>query len=184
MSQTSTITRRRRRISARKLIAPLAVTAALAGAGLGVTGTASASSDASYATPTLAVANDPAEGSAVAWAEDQLRSTQWDGECLQFVDDAYSQAGVDIGSQSSSTYSAVNYWNGYSETKNPPSTNPPVGALIFYGATSANPDGHVAMSVGNGRAISSEERDNSGVHTFDIATRDASYSDLGWIMPG
>ncbi len=55
--------------------------------------------------------------------------------------------------------------------------------MIFYGPTSSNPYGHVAMSVGNGRAISSEERDNTGVHTFDIATRDASYSDLGWVMP-
>ena len=167
----------------RKLIAPVALAAALTGTGLGFAGTANASPDASYATPALAVASDPAEGSAVAWAEDQLSSTQWDGECLQFVDNAYSQAGANIDSESSSTYSAIDYWNGYTGTKNPASTDPPVGALIFYGATSTNPYGHVAMSVGNGRAISSDERDNSGVHTFDIATRDASYSDLGWIMP-
>ena len=166
-------------IGIRRLITLAAVIATTAGGTLGLAAAASASPDASYATPTLAVANDPAEGSAVAWAEDQLGSTQWDGYCLEFVLDAYNQAGANIGSADS----AIDYWNGYTGTKNPPNTNPPVGALIFYGPTSSNPYGHVAMSVGNGRAISSEERDHTGVHTFDIATRDASYSDLGWVMP-
>ena len=160
-------------IGIRRLITLAAVIATTAGGTLGLAAAASASPDASYATPTLAVAN------AVAWAEDQLGSTQWDGYCLEFVLDAYNQAGANIGSADS----AIDYWNGYTGTKNPPNTNPPVGALIFYGPTSSNPYGHVAMSVGNGRAISSEERDNTGVHTFDIATRDASYSDLGWVMP-
>jgi cell wall-associated NlpC family hydrolase len=167
----------------KKILAPFAVTAAIAGGAIGLPAAAYASPDASTATPALAVANDPAEGSAVAWAEDQLGSTGWDGLCLQFVHDAYSQAGTEISSQSTASDSAIDFWNGYGGTKNPASTDPPVGALIFYDATSYNPYGHVAISVGNGRAISSEERDNTGVHTFDIATRDASYTDLGWLMP-
>jgi cell wall-associated NlpC family hydrolase len=168
----------------RTVILPVAIVMTLAGSSAVVTGTAIASPDASYSTPTLAVASDPAEGSAVAWAEDQMGSTEWDGWCLQFTSDAYSQAGVDISSESSTTDSAIDFFNGYTGTKNPPSTNPPVGALIFYNATADNSAGHVAISVGNGRAISSDERDNTGVHTFDIATRDQTYDDVGWIMPG
>src|SRR3954453_14086620 len=59
-----------------------------------------------------------AEQSAVAWAQAQAGSTQWDGLCLQFVSDAYSQAGVNITAQAGAHDSAINYWNTYTGTKN------------------------------------------------------------------
>jgi cell wall-associated NlpC family hydrolase len=126
-----------------------------------------------------------AEQSAVSWAQAQEGSTQWDGLCLQFVSDAYSQAGVDLSAQAGASDSAIDYWNTYGGTKNPPSEDPPAGALVFWGATSSNPYGHVAISEGNGMAVSSLERSYTGVHELTIANRDnQGYTQVGWIMPG
>jgi surface antigen len=130
-------------------------------------------------------ADTPAGNSAVAWAQAQEGSTVWDGLCLQFVSDAYSQAGVSLAAQAGDSSSAVAYWNSYGGTKYPASDAPPAGALVFWGATDANPYGHVAVSEGNGMAISSEERTYTGVHELTIANRDAQgYQQLGYIIPG
>lgn len=127
----------------------------------------------------------PAEQSAVSWAQAQEGSTQWDSLCLQFVSDAYSQAGVDISAQAGAHDSAIDYWNTYTGTKNPPSEAPPAGALVFWSATDSNPYGHVAISEGNGMAVSSYERSYTGVHEMTIANRDnQGYTQVGWIMPG
>ncbi|MEA2130866.1 MAG: hypothetical protein QOJ85_3757 [Solirubrobacteraceae bacterium] len=135
--------------------------------------------------PGSSTAASPAEQSAVSWAQAQEGSTQWDGLCLQFVSDAYSQAGVDLSAQAGAIDSAIDYWNTYTGTKNPASENPPAGALVFWGATDSNPYGHVAISEGNGMAVSSYERSYTGVHELTIANRDdQGYTQVGWIMPG
>jgi cell wall-associated NlpC family hydrolase len=127
----------------------------------------------------------PAEQSAVSWAQAQEGSTAWDNYCLKFVSDAYSQAGVDLSAQAGATDSAIDYWNTYTGTKNSPSESPPAGALVFWGATDSNPYGHVAISEGNGMAVSSYERSYTGVHELTIANRDSQgYAQVGWIMPG
>lgn len=137
------------------------------------------------ALPAASLADTPAGNGAVAWAQAQEGSTNWDGMCLQFVSDAYSQAGISLASQAGDSSSAITFWNTYGGTKYPASSTPPAGALVVYDATSSNPYGHVAISEGNGMAISSEERSYTGVHEFTIANRDAQgYSDLGYVIPG
>jgi cell wall-associated NlpC family hydrolase len=127
----------------------------------------------------------PAEQSAVSWAQAQMGSTQWDGACLEFVYQAYLQAGVDITTQAGAHDTALDFWNTYSGAKNPPSDTPPAGALVFWDATPNNGAGHVAISEGNGMAVSTDERSYPGVHEMTIANRNAQgYTELGWVMPG
>ncbi len=114
-----------------------------------------------------------------------MGSTQWDGACLEFVYDAYLQAGVDITGQAGLHDTALDFWNTYTGTKNPPSDNPPAGALVFWDATPSNSAGHVGISEGNGLAVSTDERAYPGVHELTIASRNAQgYTELGWVMPG
>ena len=131
------------------------------------------------------VPESPAEQSAITWAEGQMGSTSWDGDCLEFVYQAYLQAGIDITTQAGGHESALEFWETYSGTRNPPSDSPPAGALVFWGATSSNSYGHVAISEGNGMAISTDERTYAGVHEMTIANRNAQgYTELGWVLPG
>jgi cell wall-associated NlpC family hydrolase len=126
-----------------------------------------------------------AEQSAVGWAQAQMGSTQWDGYCLEFVYQAYLQAGVDITAQAGASDTALDFWNSYGGTKYPPSDNPRAGALVFWDATPSNSAGHVAISEGNGMAVSVEERSYTGVHEMTIAYRNQQgYTELGWVMPG
>lgn len=136
------------------------------------------------ATAPASLADTAAGNTAVAWAQAQEGSTAWDGECLQFVADAYTQAGVNLASMASDDSSAVSFWNTYSGTEYPPTDAPPAGALVFWGATSTNPYGHVAISEGSSNAVSSEERSYTGIHEFSITNRDAQgYQQLGYIIP-
>jgi surface antigen len=137
------------------------------------------------AAPTTSSADTPAGDSAVAWTQAQMGSAAYDGLCLQFVGDAYSQAGIDLHAQANDASSAASFWNTYGGTKYPPSDTPPRGALVFWGPTDSNPYGHVAISEGNGMAISSMERSYTGVHEMTIAYRNAQgYQEVGYIIPG
>ena len=115
--------------------------------------------------------------SAVLWAGSRLGQDIYrkgkDGYCQQFVHDAYRQgAKVEIGGAGT----AYKYWKTdpkhYART---PSTKPPVGYLAYWKAETNNSAGHVALSIGNGWAISSMERENSGgayvIHVMSIADR-------------
>lgn len=167
------------------------MTAAVVMTGLLVaTGPAAAAPMLTMSSAAMVAAETPAADGAVSWARAQLGSAAWDGECLQFVSDAYAQAGVSLAAEADSTYSAIDFWNSYHGTKYLPadttdSEDPPVGALVFWGPTSTNPYGHVAISSGSTAAISSEERTNVGVHEFSIPDRDANFEgQLGYILPG
>ena len=122
---------------------------------------------------------------AVNWAVNEMNSdpTGYYDECLQFVSDAYRSAGVNIGTAAT----AYTYWGDYPAAQHQADANPPEGALVFWGPTTgtyANPDGHVALSLGNGTAISSYEEANPDIHEFSIAARNANgYPYLGWMMP-
>ncbi|HJP96007.1 MAG TPA: FG-GAP-like repeat-containing protein [Candidatus Saccharimonadales bacterium] len=121
---------------------------------------------------------------AINWAEGKMGSTSYDGLCLSFVHDAYSAAGLNIGTGYSN---AIGYWNQHTQSKHV-DADAPAGALVFWGANPYTSDGHVALSLGGGTVISSEERGIAGVHEFTIANRNnaASYyasSYLGWMMP-
>jgi hypothetical protein len=130
---------------------------------------------------------------AIAWAQKYLGTSTDDGECLQFVYSAYSAAGVNIGTVGSSN-GAAQYWStnpaGY--IKHSGNMAPPAGALVFWGATSANLYGHVGIYVGwvsgsgNDEVISTASWPESGsdVHYFSLSGRNAAgYPYLGWMGP-
>lgn len=123
---------------------------------------------------------DAAGDQAVQWAGSKEGSTQWDNPpmCLKFVYDAYQAAGKDIGTANS----AIDYWNNH-PSQQQPGDNPPSGALVFWNAETGNPDGHVAISRGDGTAWSSTERSYSGVHWLTIAYRNQTKPYLGFILP-
>jgi surface antigen len=65
---------------------------------------------------------------------------------------------------------------------------PPVGALVFWNKDSYNPYGHVALSIGAWRTISTSEREHSGgattIHVMSILERNQTKPYLGYMkMP-
>jgi cell wall-associated NlpC family hydrolase len=129
--------------------------------------------------PARSTAATDAGAAAVAWAADQHGSTAWDGLCLQFVGDAYDAAGLDLSALRGDGSTAISYWNTYTGVKHPPSSDPPTGALVFW--DDGNAYGHVAISTGQGKALSSRERGITGVHYMTISAREGQ---VGWVIPG
>jgi hypothetical protein len=119
---------------------------------------------------------------AVRWAGTKLGDLYDVGWCLNFVSKAWSYAGINIGVRRGDT--AYTYWKanprGYTRST---STSAPVGALVFWGPTSGFPEGHVAISIGAGRAISTYERTTKPVHVLSIADRNRTHPYLGWLAP-
>lgn len=113
---------------------------------------------------------------AVNWARARVGQQAYSGWCLLFVYDAYRSAGVDIGASSS----AVTWANAH---RGQLSTNgtPPMGALVFWWGDSYNADGHVAISLGDGTAVSTTERSFNGIHIMNIADRNRTKPYAGWI---
>jgi len=132
---------------------------------------------------------------AVRWAGTQLKQITYKdpvtaatidsrGLCLKFVHDAWRYAGKEIGSRPR----AIDFWN------SPPSgtrvattsVNAPVGALVFWRGTSAFPEGHVAISIGDGYAITTDESTIAGdtIQVMNIARRNSLLPGryLGWIQ--
>jgi cell wall-associated NlpC family hydrolase len=139
--------------------------------------------------------NTPSAYRAVRWAGSQLKQRTYTqpvtgktidsyGWCLLFVHDAWVFGGRQIGSRPR----AIDFWN------SPPSgtkvattsTNAPVGALVFWKGTAQYPEGHVAISVGSGRAISTYEGTTATdqIHMINIATRNSKVPGryLGWVQ--
>lgn len=144
--------------------------------GYGVQGFVSANQVSwQYATPWCG--NDPYV-QAVRWAGSHLGQNYDIGLCLQFVHDAWWVAGRDIGSATT----AYNYWltnpRGYARVYD---TNPPVGALVFWRPDAYNSAGHVAISIGSGWVISTEERTTTAVHIFRIVDRNATKPYAGYL---
>jgi cell wall-associated NlpC family hydrolase len=138
-----------------------------------------------FASSSAGAASSPVDG-AIAWAENHLGQAYDVGLCLTFVYDAYSNGGgVDIGTSSS----AVGWWNAHASEQHAGDLDPPRGALVFWGATPSNADGHVGISLGGGNVISTYSypattTDPNAVHEFSIASRNAGgYPYLGWIAP-
>jgi cell wall-associated NlpC family hydrolase len=117
---------------------------------------------------------------AARWAGTKLLHTDYDGWCLRFVRLAWSYAAKDIGSADT----AYLYWRsnpkGYAKYGG---DNPPVGALVFWGPTAGYREGHVAISIGAGRAISTYERSYRGVHVMVIKDRNQTHPYLGYMTP-
>lgn len=121
---------------------------------------------------------------AINWARQYLGENYDSGYCLLFVYQAYEAAGINIGTAST----PVSYWSsnprGY--TQHPGDKNPVVGSLVFWGATSANPAGHVGIYEGSNTVISTSSWPESGdqVHEWSFSGRTAAgYPYLGWMLP-
>lgn len=102
---------------------------------------------------------DPA--AAIAWAEAEKGSTAWRGRCESFVRQAFDFASV-YPSANEAWYAAGD--------KHPGDFDPPAGVPVFWALTGKNaPYGHVALSIGGGKAISSsDERGNPVVSEISI----------------
>jgi hypothetical protein len=134
---------------------------------------------------------------ALAYAESFVGKDHEAGLCLQFVSEAWSAAGVNIGGRFA-TDTAAAYWN--SDPESWPKhvsthvyNNPPAGALMFWGTTQWSSGGHVALSLGNGSVVStsafpyanaSTVNPSPNVFVFSLSRRSPStYNYLGYIMP-
>lgn len=113
---------------------------------------------------------------AIDWARGFLGRAEYVDECQRFVRDAYAAAGLDIGWADS----AVTYADAHRSQLQPGDT-PPAGALVFWWATPNNPYGHVALSLGDGTAISTSERGNTTIHILTIADRNTTRPYAGWM---
>jgi cell wall-associated NlpC family hydrolase len=166
----------------RRWAAALLTTAAVSGGLLGTSANpAIGASPVRSSITTSAATDSAATDAAIAWAKAQQGSSNWDNYCLKFATDAYRNAGVDIRAMAGDNSSALSYWNTYSGAKYT-DANPPAGALVFWNADSYNQYGHVAISLGDGTAISSYERSTHGVHIFSIAERNATKPYLGYVV--
>jgi cell wall-associated NlpC family hydrolase len=151
-------------------------------------------SDVSGAPSGLSDCNTAAHPSiwAGAWAIGYLGTNTDVGLCLTFVIDAWRSTGTTIGSDASQTAaswwsSSYDIWPKHTQTSDPSRyLTPPRGALVFWGATSTSPAGHVAIAMGNGWLVSTEEGSTPGqaVHLVTIAHRNTTGAPyLGWVLP-
>jgi uncharacterized protein YraI len=133
-----------------------------------------------------------AERAAVAWATPYAtsHSRSYEGLCLEFVDRAYSHAGISIRNEirvpvNGNTY-PLDIWGHFSGGRTGTGT-PPYGALVFFepksGSAAHRRDySHVALSVGGGTLISTEDSVATPVHYESMAQH--SYAQyLGWWLP-
>ena len=123
----------------------------------------------------------PGAAAAIAWADGHIGQNYLAGWCLQFVWDAYYYgAHRNVGG----AVGAYQWWAARPSAQHRGDTSPPAGAFVFWGPNRYSSYGHVALSLGGGQVISTEEGTTVVVHTFSIAARDArGYSYLGWIQP-
>jgi hypothetical protein len=136
------------------------------------------------AAPGVPPCSSSAASKAISWARQYLGTNDDSGYCLLFVYQAYQAAGINIGSSST----AASYWSGNPRgyTRHPGDKNPAVGSLVFWGATKANPAGHVGIYEGNNTVISTSSWPESGnqVHEWSFSGRNAAgYPYLGWMLP-
>lgn len=116
---------------------------------------------------------------ATQWAINRLGQTAYVNLCLKFVHDAWLSVGKNIGTAST----AAAYWRAHGGHQS--GTRPPRGALVFWDGRAGYPEGHVAISLGGGYAVSTYERSTTTVHILSIADRNRTHgaSYLGWLMP-
>lgn len=117
-----------------------------------------------------------AEG-AINWMNQRMGNRSYDGWCLKAVWEAYRYgAGRDIGRAPT----AYAYWAARPAAQHR-DRNAPRGALVFFdGYYAGEHAGHVGISLGDGRYVSSYDATGRGIHIGSLNGR-TSY--LGWIAP-
>lgn len=128
-----------------------------------------------------------AESAAVAWANRQIGRADLNGWCLKFVFDAWWAAGRNIRSQvtvpiTNNTY-PTDIWGRFRSGSVGSGLNPPAGAIVFWSSRTGNKTlSHVALSIGGGRLISTDDGVARRVHVETMSQH--SYANLlGYWLP-
>lgn len=117
-------------------------------------------------------ANPRTPDEAVAWALGQVGSYRDAGYCLRFVDLAYGRT--------SGPASAYQVWtNSPADLHHPADARPPRGALVVWSPAIGGGHGHIAISLGDGRMVTTTD---GAVSVQPIAGfADSAY--WGWMPP-
>ena len=120
---------------------------------------------------------------AVSWALAQVGRGDYDYWCLKFSLDAYR---IGAGRTVPSAGWARQWWDQRPAQQRRGDASPPKGALVFWNWTGTVDGinrnwGHVGVSLGDGRVVSSRFSTGRGVHVFRLSDARSNY--LGWIMP-
>lgn len=115
--------------------------------------------------------NPRSAAQAVAWALSQVGVHRDAGYCLRFVDLAYGRT--------SGPASAYLVWTGSPASLHRTSGTPPRGALVLWSSAIGRGHGHIAISLGDGRMISTTSTAVSILPIKGFA--DSAY--YGWMPP-
>lgn len=110
-------------------------------------------------------------------------SNYWSGWCLAFASDAWYMAG---GAPEKRYSSAIDAWNAYAAKGQVDRTHrPPRGAMVFFSGSTWTGYGHVAISIGNWRVVSTRgvDGDNLPIYDFSHGFSNTTPGYLGWTMP-
>jgi cell wall-associated NlpC family hydrolase len=115
------------------------------------------------------------------------------GYCLAFVQAAWTSTNNPLRDAPDPVHWWADYLASYpandkaTSSANSRFDTPPRGALAFWGGDKASSAGHVAIAVGNGWLVSTQEGDSSdAVHLINVDERNAEPgvgTYLGWVMP-
>ena len=102
--------------------------------------------------------------------------------CLEFVATSFSNTGWHLKGPYGINVRAVDWWNTDMSPapRHPGDMHPPRGALVYWDFWHGG-DGHTAISLGNGLAISTSFNGNPNVHVFTISDVPQHYR--GWREP-
>jgi cell wall-associated NlpC family hydrolase len=115
--------------------------------------------------------NPRSSAEAVDWALSQVGVARDSGHCLRFVDLAYGRA--------SGPPSAHLVWTLGPEQLRHPSGTPPRGAVVVWSSAIGGGHGHIAISLGDGRMVSTTDSEVAVLPIRGFA--DSAY--LGWMPP-
>jgi hypothetical protein len=123
---------------------------------------------------------------AVRWARNGVGwSDAYQYQCLRFVHEAYMYGGGvpnGIGQPLGDSVTAWQWWS-TNASRQRADWNPPRGALVFFAPTGSawpNNAGHVALSLGGRRAVTTLEGGQRNIHVMTI---EGSATYRGWIWP-
>jgi cell wall-associated NlpC family hydrolase len=115
--------------------------------------------------------NPRSSEAAVTWALGQVGVARDSGHCLRFVDLAYGRG--------SGPPSAHLVWTlGPAQLRHPSGT-PPRGAVVVWSSAIGGGHGHIAISLGDGRMVSTTDSEVAVLPIRGYA--DSAY--LGWMPP-
>lgn len=159
-----------------RLLVALVAMFAVAGAGTAATAGSAPTLGAGSAAEVDALlpggySNPRSADEAVAWAMSQVGTVRDVGHCLRFVDLAYGRP--------SGPPSAYLVWTQSPAELHHSSGTPPRGAVVVWSSAIGGGHGHIAISLGDGRMVSTTD---GAVSVLPIAGfSDSAY--FGWMPP-